>query len=80
MIPARSVAVDQTDLAGEINRACGHMTQHGLIAEQDGVWTIQEGQTEAVHFYANSIAHYLIEAHGLSNAAYAKDFSAPAGS
>jgi glycerol-3-phosphate O-acyltransferase len=79
-IPARSIAVDQNDLGGEIARACGHMAQHGLIAQQEGVWSTQEGQTDAMQFYANSIAHYLNEAHELDNAAGAKDFSAPAGS
>ena len=79
-LPAKSIVLDSGDLAGELSRACGHMVQHGLIEARNGVWHIMDGQETATQFYANSIVHYLSDGDGLSDAAHAKEISAPAGS
>jgi len=76
-IPERSIAVDTGALAKELREACGHMAQHGLIAQRGTHWQIMEDQQGAMEFYANSIAHYLPKAH---DAAVAEKFSATAGS
>lgn len=78
--PAHNIAIDQTDIAKEVRRACGHMKQHGLIEERDNAWHIKDGQSDAMQFYANSIAHYLPLDHDPENAAPAQHLSATAGS
>lgn len=79
-MPTKSIVLDAADLTGELSRACGHMVQHGLIEQRNGVWHVMEGQATATQFYANSIAHYLVDCGNLGDAALAKDFSATAGS
>ena len=71
-MPAGSIELDLNDLTSEVQRACTHMEQHGLITRQGDVWQISSDQHTAVAFYANSIAHYLPEPHNPSNAAPAK--------
>lgn len=71
-IPLQSVAVDQDNISGEVTRACLHMLQHGLINQVDGEWRVMDGQEIAVQFYANSIGHYLSEAHEPDDAATAE--------
>jgi len=71
-MPEGSVELDLDDLTSEVQRACTHMEQHGLITRQGDVWQISADQHTAVAFYANSIAHYLPEPHNPSNAAPAK--------
>ena len=79
-IPTKSIVLDSADLPAELSRACGHMVQHGLIEQRNGIWHIMEGEETAAQFYANSIAHYLGEGGISDNAADAKVISAPAGS
>ena len=79
-MPAKSIVLESSDLAGELSRACGHMVQHGLIETRGGVWHVMEGQEAATQFYANSIAHYLVDGDETGDAATAKAVSAPAGS
>lgn len=79
-MPERSIEVSVDDLTGEVERACRHMKQHGLIDQTDGDWSVLAGQETAVSFYANSIAHYLPDGQDPDFAAGAKEVSAPAGS
>ncbi len=79
-LPERNIAIDTGNIAKEVERACRHMSQHGLIAQHDGVWDVVEGQEVAVQFYANSIAHFLPDGNTVKDAAAAKQLSAPAGS
>ncbi|MEP1765726.1 MAG: 1-acyl-sn-glycerol-3-phosphate acyltransferase [Sulfitobacter sp.] len=79
-MPRGSISIDEDDLAGEVEMACVHMRQHGLVAQEDGIWRVMEGQDVAVEFYANSIAHYLPEGAEPLDAAVAKGISAAAGS
>lgn len=80
LMPAQNVAIDTGAISKEVARACRHMMQHGLIEDRDGTWHVMEGEQDAVQFYANSIAHFLPSGHNPSNAAGAKQLSAPAGS
>lgn len=80
LMPAQNVAIDTGAISKEVTRACRHMMQHGLIEDRDGTWHVMEGEQDAVQFYANSIAHFLPSGHNPSNAAGAKQLSAPAGS
>lgn len=73
-IPAQNLVLEAEKTEQEIELACRHMREHGLIAQIDGTWQVPEEQTAAVAFYANSIAHFL-QPHSvphLENAATAK--------
>jgi glycerol-3-phosphate O-acyltransferase len=65
-LPSRSIVLDQSDLAAEVEQACRHMQQHGLIEKRGDIWHVMQGQETAVQFYANSIAHYLPEGYALT--------------
>jgi glycerol-3-phosphate O-acyltransferase len=71
-MPEKSVVLDCSDIRAEVDYACGHMVQHGLIERRGAVWHVMEGQQVAIEFYANSIAHYMPESNDPAYAAVAK--------
>ncbi|OAN97406.1 1-acyl-sn-glycerol-3-phosphate acyltransferase [Sulfitobacter geojensis] len=74
-VPQGNRSVDVEGRALEIARGIEGLASRKLIEQRDGNWYIVAGKQPLLNFYANSIAHFF-----KSDAADAKDFSAPAGS
>ncbi|WP_281992655.1 1-acyl-sn-glycerol-3-phosphate acyltransferase [Sulfitobacter geojensis] len=75
VVPQGNRSVDVEGRALEIARGIEGLASRKLIEQRDGNWYIVAGKEPLLNFYANSIAHFF-----KSDAADAKDFSAPAGS
>ena len=65
-LPQGNIALDQERLAMEVDRAMVGLERRELVRRDADDWTVTEGSTRILIFYANSIAHFF------------PDFAAPA--
>ena len=57
-LPQGNIALDQERLAMEVDRAMVGLERRELVRRDADDWTVTEGSTRILIFYANSIAHF----------------------
>ncbi len=77
-VPAQNRAVEDADLAAEVERGLIGLQRRDVIALEDGIWRIKGQHEDLLRYYANSVAQFLSDPAMPDDAAPAKNNAASA--